>query len=919
MTTKITYWLVLTALVLTFPVGHVRAENKLKLPAGVSYVTAMEGITEYRLTNGLAVLLFPDPSKPVITVNMTYKVGSRHEGYGETGMAHLLEHLVFKGTPRHPNIPQEMTARGARPNGTTSTDRTNYYESFDATEENLRWALDLESDRMINSFIARKDLESEFTVVRNEFESGENNPGSVLYKRMLHAVFHWHNYGNATIGEKSDIEGAPIERLQAFYKTYYQPDNAVLVVTGKIDEPKTLELIAEYFGRIPRPARALIPTYTREPEQDGEREVTLRRTGEVQVLGCMFRAAPAAHPDSAALALLEDILTDEPTGRIYKALVETKKATSISGWTHGLAEGGLLAFWANLRLEQSLADARTALLAVFDHLKSQPITAAELEKARTRLLKNYELFFKQSERVGLGLSNYIGQGDWRLAFLYRDRLEQATVADLNRVALSYLKPSNRTLGFFLPEKSPDRAQVPPAPDLTALLKDYKGKPPIAQGEDFDPTPANIEARTERGALTNGLRYALLPKRTRGQSVNASFTFRFGTEATLQNRRTVGELTAALLDRGTTARTREQINERQDQLKARLQFSGGVSDVTVNIETDRAHLADALRLAGEILRTPSFPAAEFEKLRNQQLAASEESKTDPRALAQIEFARITAPYPAADPRHTDNFDESIAALKTVTLEQVNAFHRQFYGGAHGTGAVVGDFDAAETKAVLAAVFGDWSSPAPYTRLERPAIPVPATARAIETPDKANAVFIAGLSYPMRNDDADYPALTVAGYVIGGGFLNSRLAARIRQQDGLSYSVGGRFFADAQDANGGFRASAIYNPVNAAKLETAFREEIERAARSGLTEKELTEGRAGWLKARKLQRAGDASLAGLLSGYLELPRTLAWDAAFDGRVEKLTLTEVNAALKKYLDYSKMILIKAGDFRHPPAANP
>ena len=185
------------------------------LPAGVERVTAVEGISEYALPNGLRVLLFPDPSRPIITVNITYKVGSRHEDYGETGMAHLLEHLVFKGTPKHPNIPQELTEHGARANGTTWFDRTNYYETFTATEENLRWALELEADRMVNSFIARADLEKEFSVVRNEFERGENSPSGVLYKRMLPAVFQWHNYGHSTIGEKSDIEGAPIERLQA--------------------------------------------------------------------------------------------------------------------------------------------------------------------------------------------------------------------------------------------------------------------------------------------------------------------------------------------------------------------------------------------------------------------------------------------------------------------------------------------------------------------------------------------------------------------------------------------------------------------------------------------------------------------------------------------------------------------------------
>ncbi|MCB0576493.1 MAG: insulinase family protein, partial [Saprospiraceae bacterium] len=408
------------------------AQSSLKLPPGVTLVTSVEGLTEYHLGNGLQVLLFPDPSKPIITVNITYKVGSRHEAYGETGMAHLLEHLVFKGTPKHPNIPQELTEHGARPNGTTWYDRTNYYETFDATEENLRWALDLESDRMINSYIARKDLESEFTVVRNEYERGENSPTGVLYKRMLGTMFQWHNYGKSTIGEKSDIEGAPIERLQAFYHKYYQPDNAVLVVAGKIDEQKTLDLVYEYFAKIPKPERALIPTYTREPTQDGERQITLRRSGDVQVFSAMYRLPSAAHEDYAPLAVLGNLLTDEPSGRLYKALVEDKKAASVYGGASGFAEGGYANFVCEVRMEQSVADAQEAMLKVLDDLKENPPSADEVDKARTRLLKNWELFFKQSDRVGLSLSNYIGQGDWRLAFLYRDNLEKVTADDVAR-------------------------------------------------------------------------------------------------------------------------------------------------------------------------------------------------------------------------------------------------------------------------------------------------------------------------------------------------------------------------------------------------------------------------------------------------------------------------------------------------------
>ena len=309
-------------------------------------ITSVEGITEYRLSNGLRVLLYPEQSKPVINVNITYLVGSRQESYGETGMAHLLEHLMFKGTPTHRNIPDELSLHGAKVNGSTTTDRTNYYEIFSASNENLNWALSLEADRMVNSFIAKKDLDTEMTVVRNEMENGENDPARILQERVLETAFVWHNYSHPTIGARSDVENVPIERLQAFYHTYYQPDNAVLVVAGKFDEAKTLALIQQKFGPIARPSRSLPNFYTAEPVQDGEREVTLHRVGQKQVVMAAYHTPSASHLDATALDLLTDVMNQEPSGRLYKRLVETKLATGAGSSLMALHDPGLVSFTA---------------------------------------------------------------------------------------------------------------------------------------------------------------------------------------------------------------------------------------------------------------------------------------------------------------------------------------------------------------------------------------------------------------------------------------------------------------------------------------------------------------------------------------------------------------------------------------------
>ena len=887
-----------------------RAQAPAAPPAPVR-VTEMEGITEFRLANGLRVLLFPDQTKQTITVNITYLVGSRHEAYGETGMAHLLEHLVFKGTPKHPNIPQELTEHGAQPNGTTSFDRTNYFETFAATDENLKWALDLEADRMVNSFIAKKDLESEMTVVRNEFESGENNPIGVLVQRMLSTAFLWHNYGNTTIGARADIENVPIERLQGFYRRYYQPDNAVLMVTGKFDPAKTLALINEHFGVIPRPSRELIPTYTLDPTQDGEREVNLRRSGDNQVIGAMYKISSGIHPDFPAIATLSEALTAQPNGKLYQALVPTKKAAAAFGQPFQLREPGMIFFGALLTKEQELPAAEAALFETLES-KRPPITDDDVARAKATLLKNIDLALNNSTSIGLQMSEWIARGDWRLFFWYREQLKKVTTADVNRVAAFYLKPANRTTGRFYPTTEPDRVEIPATPTAESLLKDFKLDTKVAEGEAFDPSPENIERRTVRVLPKAGLQLALLSKKTRGASVNVRMNLRLGDAKSLAGKAMIADLTADMLDRGTATKTRQQIKDAFDKLKARVFISGSGQVVTVNVETVRENLAPTLDLVAELLKSPSFPATELTTLIEENVAGLQQQRSEPQFLASIKLQKHLRPYPATDVRYVMDADESIAAYKAATLDQVKAFHASHYGAHSAQVAVVGDFDEAAVRTQLNQLFGSWRARQAYVRMPALTEARPAINEKILTPDKANAFFTAGLVLPLRDDDADFAALSLGNFMLGGGFLNSRLATRIRQKEGLSYGVGSGFNASALDRDANFSAGAIYAPQNLEKLEAAFNDELQKVLDSGFTAEEVAAAKSGWLQGRSVGRAQDGQLAGTLVNYLFVGRTMTWDAELEKKVAALTPADIQAAFKRHYDLKRLSIVKAGDFK-------
>lgn len=894
------------------PAAATVAGKEIKLPNGVQRVTSVEGITEYSLPNGLRFLLFPDQTKQTITVNITYLVGSRHENYGETGMAHLLEHLVFKGTPRHSNIPKELTERGARPNGTTWFDRTNYFETFAATEDNLNWALDLEADRMVNSFIAKKDLDSEMTVVRNEFEAGENNPFGVLLNKVLATGYQWHNYGNTTIGARSDIENVPIERLQAFYKTFYQPDNAVLLVAGKFDEAKTIELVNKYFGAIPKPNRTLPKFYTDEPTQDGERQVVVRRVGDTQLVMSGYHVPPGSHPDFAAVSVLWRVMTDPPSGRLYKALVEPKKASSVFGFSFQLKEPGFGLFGAEVPKTASIDEARDLLTQTSENVAANPPTAEEVERAKTALLKNIELTLNSSDRVGLTLSEWTAQGDWRLFFLNRDRLRNVKSEDVRRVATNYLKPANRTLGKFIPTEKPDRAEIPTLSEteVAAMLKDYKGDAAVAAGEAFDPSPANIESRLQRVSVGN-LKATFLPKENRGDSVVADIRLNFGDEKNLMDRATAGELAGQMLLRGTSKRTRQQIKDEFDRLKAQVSVYGGATGAYAMIETTRQNLSAVMQLVGEVLRDPSFPANEFETLKQEQITGLESQKSEPTTAAFDLMGRHFNTRPKGHPYYAQTIDESIAETKAVTLDEVKQFYKDFYGASSGQIVVVGDFDQKEVTAAATQIFGNWKSPNNYERIKTEYSDIKPINQSVETPDKANAFFIARLNLPLRDDNPDYPALVLGGYMFGGGFLNSRLAMRLRQKDGLSYGAGASISALALDEFGTLYANAIYAPENAAKLEVGFKEEVARMLKDGFTAEEVAAAKSGWLQSRQVSRAQDRELAGRLNAYLLYDRTLTWDADFERKIAALTPEQINAAMRKFITPDKITIVKAGDF--------
>jgi zinc protease len=890
--------------------------------AQLSEVRQLDGVTEYLLPNGLVVLLQPDSSKPTTTVNLTYRVGSRHEGYGESGAAHLLEHMLFKATETIEDPKLEMTRRGARWNGTTWLDRTNYFAQFASNAETLDWMLAWLAESMTRAKIAKSDLDSEMTVVRNELERAENNPGRVLGGRMRGVAYQWHGYGRDTLGARSDIENMSIDTLRAFYRQHYRPDNAVLVIGGNFEGPAALRKVEQAFGKLARPAQPLPATYTREPVQDGERHVTLRRVGGNNSVALLYHVMPASQREFAAVRVLSELFGSDH-GPVAKGLVN--KGLAATQWSFATPgrEPGYLMLGAGLREsarpEETAAQALAALTRIAESLS---VTPEQVEIARKQALQSHEALLRDPERLSLALSESIAVGDWRLLFAAREWLEAVTPAELQKVARAWLLPSNRTSGIYLAENQMSaRAPEPAVVAVSDLLKNYTGRKAQAQVEDFAPTPENIEARLVKSRILvggePGLKLAVLPRKTRDDRVTGTLRLRWGTVESVNGSAVLATLVAPLLTQGTATRSAADIQQALLSMEAQLRFTSGVGGLTANFELPARHVPAFTALLAQLLQQSSFADAEFERRQSAALAAKRVNKSDTAVMAGNALQRVFSRYAAGDPRQARTLDETEQLLKAATAIQLREFWRRFGGAGVGELALVGPVQPDEVKTLVQQHFGNWKSREPHKPWIFEYPPGLAGAwQSVQVPEKANATYTARIPLVMNEDDPQYPALFAAVNLLGGR-AGTALWQRVREQEGLSYGVNSSLFVPSSLAEGAAAAiniNASFAPENRDKLRAAIRDELQQRAANGFSSLQVGFARRAIVAFRADFLAQNANVAGLLAGNLRWGRDMARYARHTEAYDKLDTDAVNAALKKYLQLGLLTEVAAGTFGAP-----
>jgi zinc protease len=876
-------------------------------------VRSVEGITEYTLANGMQVLLLPDPTVATITVDTTFKVGSRNESDGEAGMAHLLEHMGFKGSPRHPRVWNLLETRGAADqNGLTGYDYTHFWATLAATSDNLDYALDLYADVMINASITDEDLATEVTVVRNELEVHQSDPASVLDDSVWSSAYTWHAYGRSALGYYRDIERVPAAALRAFHTRYYQPDNATLIVAGRFDVAAALATIDRTFGAIPKPKRVLAQPYSAEPPQDGERRVTIERAGDQYLVEVAYHTVSGAAFDSSVLGAATAMLAHEPSGRLYKRLVDTHLAASVSpsdAWMHDPA---MLSFTAVVSNARDVDKVEAIMEAEIEGLGTSKLDPRELERWKLRTRKERRQLVESTAQLALALPAWIGVGDWRTLFGWYAAADQVTLADVSRVASAYFVKANRTVGRFVPVEKPVRAPATEAAsvvDAVRAVREDSGAGSDSAGEAFVATIDNIDARTARGTLPSGITTALLAKRTRHAKVRLQLVLHWGDETSLRGLGAAPQLLGALMSRGTAHRSYEQLRDARDRLDADISITTDASGLTLRIDAVRDQLTPALALAREMMTEPALTAASLDAARREWIAAMEPELQDPEAVSSDAYRQIVSPYPAGDPRHPMSVEERIDSARKVTIGDVARFAKAFAGASHGELVVIGDFDAAAVTAQVDALAQAWPSKAHYARLPERVFGAPATRKVLPLVDRDNARIQIGHDFALRDTDPDYPAMLIANELFGDG-EGSRLWERLREREGLSYGFGSWLSADDRDPAGELGAYAIVAPANMAKMEASLLDEFHRLATAPIPADELAHTKTAWLRYRDTALASDDNVLSMLAGQLYGGRGMAWSRALRAQVAALTSADVERVVKKYLAPNRLVIVEAVD---------
>lgn len=884
-------------------------------------VRELGGIEEFKLkSNGLSVLLKEDHSAPVVTVMITYNVGSRNEVTGTTGATHILEHLMFKGTTnfnkaKGNDVTDVLQNLGAQMNATTWLDRTNYYENLPS--EHMELAIQIEADRMKNLLLRDEDRQPEMTVVRNEFERGENSPYSALSKAITQTAIVAHPYHHSTIGWRSDIENVSIEKLREFYETYYWPDNATLTLIGDFSKESAFKYIETYFGAIGTSANPNPQVYTEEPEQEGQRRVTVRRSGQLGVVGMAFRAPEGRHNDAYALTILSDILSSGKSSRLYKTLVDSGLTTNASASYYLMRDPFLFTIYGFLtpgteheKVEQKVWDE-------INRIKNEGVTQDEVDRAVNQNLA-YEAFRRDGAfSIASSINEWIAMGDWTYYVTFGENLKKVTPEDVKRVAETYLLEDKSTIGYFIP-KMGKGGQKP----LGKIgYSEFEEKPGMVyyrepESEYFSTTSDSMEpgmaessktkvAKSIKSKKINGIE-VFMKEMSVENVVTVRGSITAGDAFSPETNSMIGDMVARMLDKGTTKQDKYSIAETLENAGALLNFS--TNDYLLNISGRmlKKDVPMVLSLMAEQLTTPAFNEAELEKLKKQTVGSLKRTLENTNAMAQIAYNQ--AVYPKNHPNYSKTIEEQITEVEAITVEDLKAFHKKYYGPKNMILVFTGDIDSKVIEKSISA-FKGWKGGVDIPKSNKTKLLNETKSENVKMEDKTSVTLTIGAPTGLTYTDDERIALFVGNYILGGNFA-ARLMSIVRDKEGLTYGIYSSLNGD-DFADGSWSINGSFSPKLLDQGYESTMRELRRFYTDGISEEELNNKKSTISGQFKISLSTTGGMAGTIHSLVSKGRKINYIDEYIEKINSLSVAQVNQAIKKYMNPDHIVVVKAGTF--------
>ncbi len=879
-----------------------------KIDKKAKFIREVEGIREYELlSNGLKVLLLEVHSAPVATVVVTYLVGSRHETAEFRGGAHLLEHMMFKGTKRHSkelntSIARLLQETGALLNATTWTDGTNYFETLPIDQLDL--ALEIEADRMRGSLLRGEDLQSEMPVVQSEFDRMDNSPVTAIILGVWDKAFETHPYHFPIIGIREDLEKMPIESLRRFYDTYYWPNNATLAVVGDFDTEVMLETIHAKFKDVPKSEKDIPKMTLVEPPQNERRMVRVEREDKIEAVVIANKCPGVNHEDTVGLDILGFILSRGKSSRLYRTLVDQGLAVEVRSENSKSHDPGLCSSEAFLLPDTKHEEVEKIILSTYEDIKSNGVTTEEFQRAKNQLNSQVAFARDGSYSLGIQLSLAIAGGDWRFFSSYLYLLQKFKGEDIQKLASRYLTPETSTVGYLISKNAEKKiskpVQVEPVRESNEI-SELKREP---QDHPSEPSNLSIEKRIQEKQI-GGIK--VLTAKTDIKDVVTLMGSFSGAGQSYAKNPLIASLATALLDEGTQKHNKFEIASLLDSRGAELSFDLDHQRVGFHARCLKKDVGIVMELIAEQLKAPLFSHEEFEKQKQQQLVRIHQALNN---TAQLSYAAMTQTlYPENHPNYIQPYEEQLKTLESISLEDVKDFYEKHYGTQSMTIVATGDVPVDIFEGAVKDHFSNWAAKPAIEDLERKALPATSgKKKSIPLPDKIKVDALFGHTLPLSRLSQDYLPAHIAVNILGGDF-SARLSNTVRDDQGLTYSIYSEIDGIDKDVEGHWQTSVILNNQVLAKGIQATQEQLKLFIEKGITQEELDGKKRTLLGKFKVSLSTTGGLAHRLLRNEELGLGANYISKYSAEIEALDLKTVNSVIKKYFSFDKLHTIICG----------